>query len=373
MQDKFNKVCIVTCSDTYEKIRADFVYNYFINSGASVVVHTTDFLHIEKCKRTDKKENYIFHETKPYKKNLSVARITSHMKLAKDVFDAIEDEDFELLWVILPPNSSAKEAKRYIAKHPKTKLVFDIMDLWPETMPIAGLEWLAPIKYWAALRNNNLALADLVVTECRLFKERLKPEIQPKVRIMLIGRSCQEIDFDLKLPEDRINLCYLGSMNNIIDIETLTKLIASLNENVPVTLHLVGDGEKRDEVIESLNTTGANIIFHGKIYDRREKQLIFDSCHFGLNIMKSTVVVGLTMKSIDYFEYGIPVINNIVGDTWNFIEEEKLGINLEGSYIEKILKSSNDYGYRNRARDFFVNRLSEEAVSICMDDIIEEL
>ena len=42
--------------------------------------------------------------------------------------------------------------------------------------------------------------------------------------------------------------------------------------------------------------------------------------------MKQEVFVGLTMKSIDYFEAGLPIINNIHGDTWNIVKDRVLWI-----------------------------------------------
>ena len=35
------------------------------------------------------------------------------------------------------------------------------------------------------------------------------------------------------------------------------------------------------------------------------------------------------MKSIDYFCYGVPLINNIPGDTWQLVDEYGIGINCE--------------------------------------------
>ena len=53
------------------------------------------------------------------------------------------------------------------------------------------------------------------------------------------------------------------------------------------------------------------------------------SMSFCINIMKESVCVGLTMKSMDYFEYGIPLLNNIKGDTWKIIEKYGVGYNLK--------------------------------------------
>ena len=41
---------------------------------------------------------------------------------------------------------------------------------------------------------------------------------------------------------------------------------------------------------------------------------IINQCHYALNIMKKDVCVGMTMKSLDYFSFGIPIVNNIEGD-----------------------------------------------------------
>ena len=95
-----------------------------------------------------------------------------------------------------------------------------------------------------------------------------------------------------------------------------------------VELHIIGDGEKRKALIDAAKAAGANVIFYGKVYDRTAKQMIMDQCHAGLNIMKKSVFVGLTMKSMDYFECGIPIINNIKGDTWQFVDEYGIGVNI---------------------------------------------
>ena len=44
-----------------------------------------------------------------------------------------KDDQPDLLYVAAPPNIAAKTAAKYKAKHPSTKLVVDIIDLWPES------------------------------------------------------------------------------------------------------------------------------------------------------------------------------------------------------------------------------------------------
>jgi hypothetical protein len=44
--------------------------------------------------------------------------------------------------------------------------------------------------------------------------------------------------------------------------------------------------------------------------------------------MKDTVCVGLTMKSIDYFQARLPILNSIQADTAKIVDEYRIGINI---------------------------------------------
>ena len=363
------KVCIVNCFDTYEH-RVDLLHDYFKSKGADVNVITSDYRHFEKCKRSDSKEDFEFVEAITYKKNLSIDRIQSHVYLSKSIFNRIKNEDFDLLWVLVPPNSFVRDAARYKKEHKSTKLVFDLIDLWPETMPISKFKSLPPFQYWKNLRDNNLNTADVIVTECNLYRQKLPKNIdRNKVHTIYLAREIKPFNPHLNLPENKISLCYLGSINNIIDIPAIVDLIRNIKRYKPVELHIIGDGERTDELIKSCKNAGAEVIYHGKVYDSLEKQRIFDSCHYGLNIMKPTVFVGLTMKSIDYFEAGLPIINNIQGDTWNILEAEQLGFNISNETNYKAI-TFNDEKKRNFVRKYFEDKFSVKTFNQTVSDLL---
>ena len=365
-----NKVCIINCFDTYEH-RVDLLHDYFKSIGVNVRVITSDYRHFEKCRRTDSKDDFDFVEAIPYTKNMSIERLKSHSVLSKTIFKKIEKENYDLLWVLVPPNSFVKDAAKYKASHKETKLIFDLIDLWPETMPISKFKSLPPFIFWKNLRDKYLDSADEIVTECNIYHEKLPKRIRrDKVHTIYLAREVKEYIPQLNLPEDKITLCYLGSINNIIDIPTVHDLILNLRNIKPVTIHIVGDGEKRQELIDACNDAGAEIIYHGKVYDSLEKQTIFDSCHYGLNIMKDSVFVGLTMKSMDYFEYGLPIINNIHGDTWDVIERENLGINIT-SYVDYDEAFRNALTIRQKTRLYFENNLGKEIFELKIRELLQ--
>lgn len=350
------KVVIVNAFDTYEH-RVELLYNYFKRYHCDIQVYASDFQHIKKEYRNTKKKDYVFIHTEAYYRNLSVNRLQSHKKFSESVYRKIKSMNIDLLWILVPPNSLVSMAAQYKKYHSNTKLIFDLIDLWPETMPISRFKNIPPLLWWKNMRDKNLKYADFIVTECDLYQEKLKHFInKEKLRTLYLAREVNLFSEEIKLPKDKISLCYLGSINNIIDIDAIQRIIVELKKQRPVELNIIGDGEKREKFITRIKKIGVNVIYHGKIYSEDEKKKIFSKCHFGLNIMKDSVYVGLTMKSIDYFEAGLPIINNIKGDTWNLVEKYNLGFNI--SNLKNIRIDTYKKEMRKNVRCFFEKKLS---------------
>jgi len=318
------RVLIINCFETYEQ-RAEILLRHFQELGCEAKVITSDWLHMGKAVRKSCPEDYEMLHVKPYFKNLSPQRLMSHHGFAKAALEKIEQYAPDLLWVFIPPNSLAKTAAQYKKAHPEVKLVLDFIDMWPETMPISRFKSLPPFSNWRDLRDRYVESADALVTECKLYHTILTKITDKPLHTLYLTRRFAPCPDTAAPTVDRIGLCYLGSINNIIDIPCITDVIRRID--APVDLHIIGDGENRENLIGAAKEAGAQVHFHGKIYDLEKKREIADRCHLGLNIMKSNVFVGLTMKSMDYFELSLPILNNIRGDTWDFVDEYGIGLN----------------------------------------------
>ena len=367
------KAVCISCFHEYDN-RIRFVIAQLEEMGYECTYITSDFAHIQKEHFEISLPNAMQIPTKPYYKNLSVERLSSHHFFARDAFRQVEKIDPDLLFTMVPPNSVAQYAARYKKKHPKCKLILDIFDLWPETFPSNRVKKLLalPFSLWGSLRNKALKAADLVTTECSLYHKTLEKYCgKEKLCTLHPAKELPQLEPAVCLPEDSISLCYLGSINNIIDIPRIGQVIAAIGG--PVQLHIIGDGERRQELIDTAEAAGAEVTFHGKIYDAAEKQKIFDLCHFGLNIMKDSVCVGLTLKSMDYLAGGLPIINNIPGDTWALVESHGIGINFENDSAlpeQALLKPQET---RAGIREFFRERFSQEAFLKNVGEILRRL
>ena len=342
------KAVCISCTHHYRE-RTGPVEAVLQAAGYTCTYITSDFHHITKQHyKVEDLPHCIQIPTVPYTKNISLNRIYSHIRFSRDVMRQVEKLQPDLLYVEIPPNSLCREAAKYKKRHPETRLIFDIFDMWPESFPNNRAKKLLklPFSVWGWFRNCGLGKADLVLTECDLFRNTLQRYMHDTpAETLYLCRShatCQELK---AVPaDDGMHLCYLGSINNIIDIPTICDLIGQVQKLQPVTLHIIGDGESRDALISGVESTGAKVIFHGKIYDDAQKQAIFDLCSFGLNIMKDSVYIGLTMKSLDYFAGGLPVLNTIGGDTWSLVETDHIGININrddlAATARKIVQTS---------------------------------
>lgn len=347
------KVIVVTNSSSYEP-RAEWVGELFKQQGAQVQWVETDFIHREKVKKVRSAPDHIYIDTVPYRKNLSVRRLYSQYDFARKVEKLLEKEQADLIYMILPANSLAVAGDRLKKKMNTTALVFDILDLWPESLGGKKFQKLWPFQCWKKLRDDHLTAADLVITECRYFqkfinaeKEKMAVVYWPKEvpenwkREELVSGATTASEDTCKNDQSIIHFAYLGSINHIIDIEGIVNFLEIIGKQRSVFLHVVGDGENRLLFEEKLKSKGIQAKFYGAVYEEAKKAEIFARCMFGINMMKSGVCVGLTMKSIDYFCYGLPLVNNIPGDTWELVEQEQIGINYRqnaaGNSAEELL------------------------------------
>lgn len=334
-KEKNKKAVIVSCFDWYEK-RLRPIKEVLEEKGYTVIVFTSDYDHIKKKKINKKTQDCIYIPVKAYKKNVSIDRLLSHYLFAKEVTKKLYSICPDLIYALVPPNSVADVCGKYKRKQPDVKLFFDIIDMWPESMPGEKYHSMLPFKYWQKLRDKSLNVADHIFTECSLYQEKLEPAVQDKCSTLFLfkeEKSTFEKANNLNIKENiaekpSLKLCYLGSINHIIDIDGICRVVKGLTDSHDVEIRIIGKGESKNKFLDKLYKTGAKIKYYGTIFDEREKRHILMECDYAFNMMLETVCVGLSVKSIDYLSYGLPLINNLKGDTWKIIEKETIGINI---------------------------------------------
>ena len=360
------KAVVVTSMSPFEA-RARLAAEELCARGFETTVLLPDFLHIEKQKKTASPPPGAEYVHMPvYRKNLSLMRIAALCVFSRGALTRMRALHPDLVYAIVPANTLARASARYQKDNPASRLIFDINDLWPESLPVPDRtkKW-PPLTLWRALRAKNIGRACGVVAECDLFANILKKETDRAIYVARMASEDPLLPMAPKLDPDTLRLGYLGSVNNIIDIDTIARLIRELSKFRRVELVVVGEGERLGALEAAARGAGAEVLIRGAVYDLEEKQRIFDQCDFALNLMRDTVRVGLTMKSVDYFRMGVPLINAIPCDTRVWVAQCGVGVNLTSDLAGdarriSAIGATENFAMRERCRALFTRELTRD-------------
>lgn len=367
-ENKKPKTAYFISSTNHYNVRTGKFVNDYVKKGYDVIYVTSDFDHMTK-------KRYCFNEYKnskqlhviSYKKNLSISRILSHLMFSYKTFYMLLACKPELVYVEVPNNSLVKSSAKY-KKINNAEIIVDVFDMWPESMPVKTKNMIVNWGFdiWRNFRNKNLKFADQIWIECDYYRELLSAQkINLPMETKYLKLKNAETSIEMKVSEEEIDLCYLGSINNIIDISLIEKIVSEFAKNKRTRIHIIGDGERKDEFLDILKKKSIEIIDHGKVYEIDKLQEIFDQCWFGINVLREDLAIGITMKSISYFRGGLPIINTVQGDTSRFVEECNIGINVDRhdvkSCVLRILNITKDdlACMKNNTRNLFEQKFAE--------------
>lgn len=332
------KVVVISGTDHYEERMKSVIEEY--QKEHEVIYVTSDFNHVTKERyRVDLPFAQQIHVPE-YKKNISVARIMSHIIFSVKTYGRLCKIKPDIVYVEIPHNTLAVATKWYKKFH-SCELIMDIFDMWPESLPMkkSNPVFQMMCKVWRGFRNRNLKYADKVYTECNYYQELIRGEgCNVPMETKYLTRKKVDVNIETQWEEDVMHICYVGNINNIIDIPFMADFLAAINSRKKVVFHLIGNGESRTKMIDAIEKRGIRVISYGVVYDVHRLQEILNRCYLGVNFLLPDLAIGLTMKSVTYLRAGLPLLNTVDGDTWDMVEQFGCGINLSRNHVEKAVE-----------------------------------
>jgi len=362
-------VTIVSAFDVNDH-RVELLQNGLTREGHRVSVLLPDFRHTQKCRRSNGPRGAELLPARPYYHNFSPGRVRSHIRFSEDAMARVGELHPDVLWALVPPNSLVKAAALYKERRPGLKLVLDVMDLWPEAMPVAGFPHTPPGWLWRNLRDRYLDRADVVVTESGSYWKTLQRNCgRGKLYTLYTSRDTKLRRLSERPPTGRISLCLLGKLDEHIDFPAIETLVRGCG--YPVDLHVIGEGKGKNQLQQTAESAGANVIFHGEVYSAEKRQRIFDRCHCGLNLLNAGLSPERALKSADYLKASLPVINNVRGAMWDFVEKYPVGLNYSNGTSITGAKLLALQGRREQIQALYDAYFAEKVFSIKLRDIIQ--
>lgn len=379
------KAVIVTPFDNYSyNVRVKYIERCLFSMGYDVVVLSADFDHRKKCHYSAKRDNLELLHVPEYSSNLSFRRISSHYCFARAVFNRLRELRPDLIYGSTPPNFLVKYLAKYKKRFPRTKLIYEIGDLWPETLPLSGkIKTIAApaLGVWRRLRDNYIDKGDGLICECQLFRDVIGKHVKIKnSQTIYLCKEDQWLNaFTPKEVGDFLNFAYVGSINNIIDIDLIVNFLSAIKQKRKVHFDIIGGGENAGRLIQLCDKANIDYRDHGIVYDEKAKREILGKCQFAFNIMKTSVVVGATMKSLEYFHSGLILINNITSDTVDIIDRYDCGYNLQSIGVEeaaqRVIELTKEEIYKKQiaSRKVFTDLFDERVITNLFTQYIEKI
>lgn len=380
------KVVIISCfAEKNNYNRGNFVYEYFNKRNDECYMVYSMFQHSSKKDKLVNDKNWIPINTVSYSKNVSIKRILSHIVFGVRAAKALKKIEPDIVYMAVPPNSVTGFVFK-MARRLKMKTIIDIVDMWPESFPTSSKvkKVLSPfMNVWMKLRDDSLKYADALMFECNLYKDILEQKNIKNNNSHVIHLAKNPItNFNSEFVsciDNTLNICYLGSINLLIDIELIIKLLQDVKIRRKINMHIIGIGDKKEYFLSQLSKNDIKYIDYGPIYDEEQKNKIMSFCDFGINLYRENTMIGLTYKSVDYFSAGLPIINSIKSDTWAFVENEGVGINCNNNNFKTVSSQlinldSNDISLmKKKAFSLYMNKFENSVVEGQIDRMVETI
>ncbi|WMB28199.1 hypothetical protein N1495_04705 [Streptococcus didelphis] len=205
---KKDKAVIISYYRWWDK-RQRFFYEFYINQGYEVNYYVSSFNHItKKVDMIDVPEIAEIVVSPRYYSNFSFRRIYSNIIFSIKVIRKLNISKPKVIVVLLPSNILAAFTSIY-SKMNNTSLIVDILDLWPESLPVNKKIKVifSPIfSLWSFLRKIAIKASDLVILECNYYNDILKRDLVKKIQRFYIFKSQMELILLIKILMMYLNL-----------------------------------------------------------------------------------------------------------------------------------------------------------------------
>ncbi|MCD9480549.1 hypothetical protein [Photobacterium phosphoreum] len=347
-------------NDNAEISRPGFVREVLVKNNINVDIVTSDFSHPQKTKVKFDSDKIKTIKTLSYNNNTSIFRFISHFLLALSLFyyGFKNRNKYDIFYVTAPFAIVVLLLKIFTSN----KIIVDIIDFWPDSLPFPKNKLLAIVlSCWSKINRMSINLADSAISLSTTFLKEAN-KIKNKKQILLGSKSrFKSLDNNHNSEYD-LRIVYIGNIGLLYDFDTL--LDAIVDSRLKIHVNIVGDGDKRHSVIERLEKGNISYTYYGIIYNDDKLDNIILESDFGFNGFINTTA-SFSYKAISYFKYGLPIINSMKGDLWDYVEEYEIGYNYTGGDKKQLatVLSSCSLSLTDNVQSFFNENLEYEIVS----------
>jgi len=331
--------------------RSYYLAKGLIKEGERVTIFSGSYSHLfSKLPKIDglftkeKIDNidYIWVKTPKYKSSKSIGRIVNMLSFMFKLFLFNTKELKKPDVIIVSSLSLFPIINGYLwSKKFKTKLIFEIRDLWPQTLiELGNVSKNHPlVLFLGFFEKFGYKRANYVVSLLANAKEYMVSRGMSEDKFVYIpnGITLDEVenaeplnkDVLNLLPKDKFLVGYVGTIGIANALDYLLESAKKLKENKDIHFVIVGQGSEKDRLKEFVqNNSLDNVTFIDPIPKRKVQSMLknLDVCYIGLK-KEPLFKYGVSPnKLFDYMYSAKPVLYAIDSGEQNIVKDAKCGV-----------------------------------------------
>jgi len=243
----------------------------------------------------------------------------------------------------------------WIAAWKRVPFVFEVRDLWPESLAAVGAGGEGTLLHTTlgAIAGFLYKRATRIVVVTPAFKDHLiKHWRVPPDKIAVVENGVEtdlfrpdpaaaEIKTHLNL-DARFLICYIGTMGMAHGLETLIAAAEQLQKDLPrATFLLIGEGAEKQRIIDLAAARRlTNILF----LDQQPRERIpayVSAADLCLVMLKRTELFKTVIptKLLEYMACARPVILAVDGQSRQIVEQAQAGVFVEPENVDSLVKT----------------------------------
>lgn len=267
----------------------------------------------------------------------------------------------------------------FFKKKFKTKLVFEVRDIWPLTLLDVGNFSKKNSFYWflRMIEKRGYRKADLIVGTMPNLKEHVEKSISSKFKFAYIpmGFDSDNLNSEKKewdFPESKFIVGYAGSIGNANQVEDILKAADLLKDNYKILFAILGDGPLKEELKKKYSYL-KNILWLPKV-EKKYVNSFLQKCDILVNTWKNEPIYKYGVspnKWIDYMYAAKPILVSYSGYR-NIINEAQCGEFIEAENPKALAEAIKTYSLKDKSeleemgqkgRDYLLNNLNYDKLS----------
>ncbi len=281
-----------------------------------------------------------------YTSHISLSRIRYEKTFARRLCKRAEESERPDVIILAEPALFVSPFVLKLISHWKTKLIVDILDLWPELFHIALPGWFSKMGrlIFLPLYMRRAALfrrADGIVAATKDYLDvAQRIADQTLSEVIYLGVDVQGIQTEMltdgDLPEvlrespktsGEVWVIYAGTLGNNYDIQTIllaTEILAV--KGCSATVLIAGEGPLKSDVLTAIESKKfKNLIYVGNLSAQGVTRL-YAKCDIALSTYIAGSTVSMPLKAYDYMAAGLPIVNSLDRELGAIIREKYIGI-----------------------------------------------